>query len=223
MTNQPDLAAAIRQLDSHFQAFQTAAGFARSTLHPVPVDTRGWSQILVSTLTGIPGKARQKGPDLADGSDVKGALTWEAIDTPRFNGVIKAGTNAEYSDRIESLDGMPNLYFVLWDQTIRDTYRCRVWVVRASEDAHFRAMCGAWYDKRSAGAIKSTNFQLHPPRGLDTNVFRNTCGNLCYPLFFSAERPEKGTYNNQAVYFDSTAPSVGICRPASSVVKTTVI
>jgi len=158
--------------------------------------------------------ARQKGPDLADGSDVKGALTWEAIDTPRFNGVLKAGTNAEYSDRIESLDGMPNLYFVLWDQTIRNTYRCRVWVVRASQDAAFRAMCGAWYDKRTAGTIKSNNFQLHPPRGLDTDIFRNNCGNLSYPLFFSAERPETGTYNNDTVRFDPSAPLAGTCKPA---------
>ena len=58
----------------------------------MPVDLRGWSQIIVSVLTGIKGIARKKGADLEDGSDVKAANTWEAIDTPRFNGVIKAGT-----------------------------------------------------------------------------------------------------------------------------------
>ena len=48
---------------------------------------------------------RKKGADLGDGSDVKGANTWKAIDTPRFNGVLKAGTKSSVSDKIDSLDG----------------------------------------------------------------------------------------------------------------------
>jgi hypothetical protein len=175
-------------LNVHHDAFKKTVEWARESKHPVPVDTRAWSQILVSVLTGIKGLGRKKGADLEDGSDVKAAITWEAIDTPRFNGCIKAGTKAAYSDRIESLDSMPFLFFVLWDYTPKDPLpRCRVWVVRTKHDEVFREMCVAWYKKRASGEIVSTNFQLHPPRGLDTNVFRNTCGNLEYPLLFSAE------------------------------------
>ena len=47
-------------------------------------------------------------------------------------------------------------------------------------------MCSKWYDQRDQGIIKSDNFQLHPPRKLNTNTFRNTCGNLNYPLLFMA-------------------------------------
>jgi len=83
------------------------------------MDTRGWSQVLASILSGIKGLERKKGADLDDGSDVKGANTWKAIDTPRFNGVIKAGTKAATSDKLESLDDMPCLYLVLWDETER--------------------------------------------------------------------------------------------------------
>src|SRR5690606_27273383 len=161
--------AALQLLDRHYEAFYSVEPFATATGHPVPMDTRGWSQVLVSILTGISGLERKKGADLNDGSDVKGANTWNAIDTPRFNGVIKAGTKAGYSDRIESLDDMPHLYFVLWDETVRGTARCRIWVVRTQTDAAFRTMCESWYGKRSRGEIVSTNFQLHPPRGLDTN------------------------------------------------------
>lgn len=74
------------------------------------MDTRGWSQIVVSVLTGINGIERKKGADLEDGSDVKGANTWEAIDTPRFNGVIKSGTHANYSDSMAYLDNTPFLF-----------------------------------------------------------------------------------------------------------------
>ena len=102
----------LRLLDEHYDAFYSVVDVARETGHPVPMDTRGWSQIIVSVLTGIKGLERKKGADLVDGSDVKGASTWEAIDTPRFNGVIKAGTQAAYSDSIDSLDMMPFLFFV---------------------------------------------------------------------------------------------------------------
>jgi hypothetical protein len=182
---------ALELLDLHHQSFYTVEPFASKTGHPVPMDTRGWSQILASILTGIPGLERQKGADLKDGSDVKAANTWKAIDTPRFNGVIKAGTKSDTSGRLESLDVMPHLYLVLWDESPRQSARCRIWVVRAQEDHVFRTMCESWYKQRQAGKIVSNNFQLHPPRGLDTNVIRNTCGNLEYPLYFSAERKAK--------------------------------
>lgn len=191
----PEVTSALALLDLHFDSFYAAEPFARKTGHPVPVDTRGWSQILVSTLTGTKGLERKKGADLDDGSDVKGANTWSAIDTPRFNGVIKAGTKSTTSGSISSLDAMPYLYFVLWDETVRETSRCRIWLVRTQFDAVFRTICSAWYKKHAAGEIASNNFQLHPPRGKDTNVIRNTCGNLLYPLYFCAERAKTGTYS----------------------------
>lgn len=165
-------------------------------------------EILVSVLTGIKGLERKKGADLDDGSDVKGANTWEAIDTPRFNGVIKAGTQAASSDSIESLDQMPFLYFVLWDKSSIGQSRCRIWVVRTQVDTEFRRMCENWYKDRISGVIRSNNFQLHPPRGKDTNVFRNTYGNLQYPLLFCAVRDDTGY---QMTSHDPTQLLSGLC------------
>lgn len=179
----------IAFLNLHYSAFFEAKPFADETQHPNPSDTRGWSQILVSILYGKKGLARQKGADIEDGSDVKGASTWDAIDTPRFNGVIKAGTKSKSSGKLEYLDDLPKLFFVLWDnEPINKRERCRIWVVRPPNDPIFREMCAKWYTQRDEGKITSNNFQLHPPRKLNTNVFRNTCGNLNYPLLFSAER-----------------------------------
>ena len=197
-------------LDMHYDSFFSVVDIARETGHPVPTDTRGWSQIVVSTLTGINGIQRKKGADLKDGSDVKGANTWEAIDTPRFNGVIKAGTQAAYSDSISYLDTMPFLFFVLWDITGTKHHRCRIWVVRPRSDSVFRSMCGAWYAAREEGQIKSTNFQLHPPRGNDTNNFRNTYGNLSYPLLFSAIRKGRSF---ELIEHDRKAMDSGLCFP----------
>jgi len=175
-------------LNLHHEAFFEAKPYANKTDHPTPSDTRSWSQILVSLLTGIQGLAREKGTDLEDGSDVKAANTWDAIDTPRFNGVIKAGTKSEKAGKLESLDSMPFLFFVLWDnEPDNGRARCRVWVVRTQSDRHFRQICREWYDLRAAGKIKSDNFQLHPPRGKNLDVFTNNCGNLKYPLLFAAE------------------------------------
>lgn len=210
MTDSARISKALQLLELHFESFFAAEPFATSTGHPVPIDTRGWSQILVSTLCGINGLERQKGADLRDGSDVKGANTWKAIDTPRFNGVIKAGTKAITSGKIASLDAVPNLYLVLWDETVRKTARCRIWVVRPQYDKAFRAMCKSWYDKRACGDIESTNFQLHPPRGKDSDVIRNTCGNLSYPLYFCAERA--ATESFKLIKFDPAARTSGICR-----------
>ncbi len=212
VTNSAQVIKALAILDLHYDSFYAVEPYATETGHPVPMDTRGWSQVLVSALCGIKGLERKKGADFADGSDVKGANTWEAIDTPRFNGVIKAGTKAVASDKIGSLDSMPHLYMVLWDKTERNTARCRIWVVRTQHDDLFRDMCASWYDMRARGDIRSTNFQLHPPRGKDTDIIRNTCGNLSYPLYFHAERPPQGTYT--LLKFDPEARVSGSCATA---------
>lgn len=198
-------------LGQHHRAFWSIVEVARNTGHPVPTDTRGWSQIVVSLLSGIKGMERKKGADLADGSDVKGANTWEAIDTPRFNGVIKAGTQARHSGRMEYLDKTPFLFFVLWDTDRSRQHRCRIWVVRPPEDVEFRRMCGAWYAARARGEIKSANFQLHPPRGNDTNVFRNSFGNLVYPLWFVAVL-RSGRF--VSTHYDDDAMTQGSCEVA---------
>jgi MamI restriction endonuclease len=180
-------------LDAHHEAFFRAKPLADKTCHPVPCDTRSWSQILVSLLTGINGREREKGSDLVDGSDVKAACCWGAIDTPRFNGAIPAGRLSDTSRKAEdvtALDDMPFLFFALWDDDTEGHPRCRVWCVRPRQDKVFRAMCAKWYEQRAAGQIKSTNFQLHPPRFRDENVFTNKCGNLSYPLLFAAVRKE---------------------------------
>ena len=194
-----DVKPVIELLELHRNSFFAAAKFAEATAHPVPSDTRAWSQILVSCLTGIDGIARKKGLDLSDGSDVKAANVWLAIDTPRFNGCIKSGRKGEKGG-LHCLDGMPHLFFVMWDTNpASDTERCRVWAVRPGEDEVFRRMCAEWYAQRDRGVIQSDNFQLHPPRNLDSDVFRNTCGNLNYPLLFQADWTGSGyevtTYN----------------------------
>lgn len=182
------IARILELLNLHHRTFFEAKPFADETKHPNPSDTRGWSQILVSLLYQKKGLARQKGADIEDGSDVKAASTWDAIDTPRFNGVIKVGTKSELSGSMASLDIMPKLFFVLWDnEPNNQRERCRVWVVRPQHDTIFRGICEKWYKQREEGIIKSDNFQLHPPRNQNTNIFRNTCGNLNYPLLFSAE------------------------------------
>lgn len=174
-------------LKLHHEAFFMAKAYADKTAQPTPEDSRAWSQIIVSLLTGISGLGRKKGPDLIDGSDVKAANTWGAIDTPRFNGVIKAGTKSATSDKLESLDNMPYLFFVLWDnEPASGNERIRIWVVRTKKDRLFRQVCEQWYDLKVSGEIISNNFQLHPPRNKNENVFRNTCGNLNYPLLFNA-------------------------------------
>jgi hypothetical protein len=185
--NDPNLVTVLELLKLHHRSFHDAVKFAKATAHPVPCDTRAWSQILVSLLTGIKGIARKKGADLEDGSDVKGANVWEAIDTPRFNGCLKSGRKGERGS-IECLNEMPYLLFVMWDhEPVGQHERCRVWVVRPRYDKVFRSICSAWYSQRDEGTIRSDNFQLHPPRNLNSNVFRNTCGNLNYPLLFRAD------------------------------------
>ena len=181
---------ALTLLEAHREAFVIAEPLANETGHTVPSDTKSWSQILVSVLTGLSGRARLKGSDLDDGSDVKAACVWGAVDTPRFNGCLPCGRTtvaAKKADDVSALDDEPFLFFVLWDTkpTVMQK-RCRVWVVRPPVDTEFRKLASKWYALRAKGVITSTNCQLHPPRNLDTNVIRNTCGNLEYPLFFSA-------------------------------------
>ena len=103
----------------HRKSFYDAIEVANKTAHPVPSDTRAWSQILVSLLTGINGIARKKGADLADGSDVKAANLWQAIDTPRFNGCIKSGRKGDMGN-IEGRNEMPHLFFVMWDKELKN-------------------------------------------------------------------------------------------------------
>lgn len=201
-------------LDVHYEAFFEAKPYADKTNHPVPSDTRAWSQILVSLLTDIKGREREKGTDLVDGSDVKGANCWSAIDTPRFNGAIPAGRLSETSRKAEdvsALDDTPFIFFVLWDDDLDAHPRCRIWCVRPKKDKNFRKICRKWYSQRKSGKIKSTNFQLHPPRFRDDNIIRNTCGNMCYPLLFCAIRKQN---RFDCIHYDANVLTQGTCSPA---------
>ena len=200
-------------LNEHYRAFFAAKPFADRTGHTVPSDTKSFSEILVSLLTGVPGRERKKGTDLADGSDVKAANVWDAIDTPRFNGCAPAGrtTNAARKpDDVTALDDIPFLFFVLWDERGSSAVpRCRVWCVRPDTDVEFRKLVATWYEMREVGNIRSTNFQLHPPRNEDHNVIRNSLGNLEYPLFFQAEC-QANRY--RLIHLDKAALRSGRCR-----------
>ncbi|HVA51642.1 MAG TPA: MamI family restriction endonuclease [Pirellulales bacterium] len=201
-------------LDAHYEAFFSAKPHADKTGHPVPCDTRAWSQILISLLTGINGRRREKGADFVDGSDVKAACCWGAIDTPRFNGAIPAGrlsTTSRKAENLTAFDSMPFLFFVLWDDDTDAHPRCRIWCVRPRQDRVFRKMCAKWYRQRATGEIKSTNFQLHPPRFRDDDIFRNKCGNLAYPLLFTAIRKENGF---ECLRYDPAALEQGKCTLA---------
>lgn len=177
-------------LTVHRTQFYESAKFATLTGQPVPSDTRAWSQILVSLLSGIRGQDRAKGPDFKDGSDVKAANTWLAIDTPRFNGCLPCGRTSVKSNIGESVDSLqkePYLYFALWDtEEVTKIDRCRVWVVRPFQDALFKEMAREWYAARAAGIIKSDNFQLHPPRNKNNDVLKNTYGTFSYPKLLDA-------------------------------------
>jgi len=203
---------ALKILDEHYRAYVTSKPLADRTGHPVPSDTRAWSQILVSTLTGIPGVQRKKGPDLSDGSDVKAANVWSAIDTPRFNNRIPAGRISETSREpanVSALDDNPYLFFVLWDETDdQQVPRCRIWCVRTPEGEVFRAVCSKWYNQFAAGEV-SNNFQLQPPRNQDHNILRNTCGNMRFPLLFCAVRKAD---RFELAHFDPDVLTSGQCQ-----------
>lgn len=210
----PNINLALELLNTHYESHRSARRFAELTNHTVPSDTKSWSEILVTLLTGKRGRARRKGSDLDDGSDVKAANVWDAIDTPRFNGCAPAGRVSETSKKpsdVSALDDMPHLFFVLWDiEPVRNVQRCRVWVVRPSHDDVFREMVELWYRKRDLGAIKSNNLQLHPPRNKNSNVIRNACGNLSYPLLFVAELGEHDQYS--ATHHDPSVLTFGQCQ-----------
>ena len=171
-------------LNTHKVAFDKSLKFSKLTGQPTPQDTAKWSQIFISILMNVKGLYQKKGPDLSDGSDVKGACVWHAIDTPRFNGVVPAGrilTDYKSSQNIYN-----KIYFVMWDYNLKKKERCRVWGVNIEIDNVFRNMVDKWYKQREDRIIKSSNFQLHPPRNKDENILRNKCGNLEYPLLFEA-------------------------------------
>lgn len=204
---------ALDLLNIQYMSFVDVRKYAEKYGHPNPSDTRAWSQIIISALTGIKGIKRKKGSDFDDGSDVKGANTWGAIDTPRFNGCIKAGTKSSISGKMESLDKMPYLFFVLWDyEPTTKRERCRIWVVRPQKDSVFRAICEHWYCNRSSGKIVSNNFQLHPPRHKNSDIIRNTCGNLKYPLLFSAVRGKDGF---EVRHYEASVMIRGQCKRSS--------
>lgn len=203
---------ALGVLTTHHIHFFEGQRYASITDQPAPEDSRAWSQILISMLTGISGMARHKGQDLADGSDVKSANAWYSIDKVRFNGVIKAGTQSYLAGSMAYLDQMPFLFFVMWDYNPNNNReRARVWVVRPQYDALFRAMARNWYDQLADGTIRSNNFQLHPPVNENNDVFTNRCGNLAYPLLLSAE------WNGQEydpVHYDPDVLDIGRCSRA---------
>jgi hypothetical protein len=202
-------------LEAHYVAFSTAVPAAKKWGHTAPVDTKSWSQILVSAITGLSGLSRKKGADLEDGSDVKGANCWEAIDTPRFNGCLPAGRKSVTSAKplsLKALADIPYLFFVLWDtKPVLELPRFRVWITRPNTDPAFRKIAKSWYEQRESGDIISDNFQLHPPRNTDSNVIRNSCGNLDYPLLISAVRTESVW---QPDMFDWNVLHKGLCRNA---------
>lgn len=215
---EPDLAAAIDLLNTHREAFETARPYAERTGHSVPADTKSWSEILVALLTGMSGRYRQKGSDLDDGSDVKAANCWSAIDTPRFNGCAPAGRTSKTAKKrldVSAFDDIPYMFFVLWDERGEAKVpRCRIWVVDTARDRFFRGMVASWYERVQSGQIKSTNLQLHPPRNLDNDVIRNTCGNLVYPLLFSAEWRDGGY---EVLRYDLHVMKTGECKPQDDV------
>lgn len=203
---------ALDVLNTHHIHFFEGQRYASITAQPTPEDSRAWSQILISTLTGICGLARKKGPDLADGSDVKSANAWCSIDRVRFNGVTKAGTQSRLAGSMEYLDQMPFLFFVLWDHNPENhRERARVWVVRSQYDALFRNVVQNWYDQLADRRIISSNFQLHPPVNQNNDVFTNMCGDLEYPLLLDAEWDG---HSYQAIYYEPNVLDSGECRIA---------
>ena len=212
-------------LNIHHDAYQKVKPYADSTGHPVPTDTAAWSQIIVSRLTGVGGLKREKGADLDDGSDVKGANTWGAIDKPRFNGIVSAGRVSKKSklpNDVSSLDGRPHTYLVLWDENAKKRARFRIWAVRSAEDPLFRGVCGKWYAEQAAKKTRKEaagetyrpgNFQLHPDIGGDSDVIRNTCGALEYPLLLSAVMGGGGF---EVTDYEPNVLTIGLCKAASN-------
>lgn len=78
-----------------------------------------------------------------------------------------------------------------------------------SKNKVFRDICSLWYANRRTGKISSNNFQLHPPRNLNSNLIRNTCGNFEMPLLFEARRIDNSF---SCVYYDPSVILKGQCK-----------
>src|SRR5262249_32867592 len=87
--------------------------------------------------------------------------------------------------------------------------RCRVWCVRTGVDTVYKNLCATWFKQKAAGKIKSSNLQLHPPRFRADNIFKNKCGNLKYPLLFSAVR-KAGRY--EVLAYNPAVLKKGLCK-----------
>lgn len=202
----------IEALNEHRSSYEMAKVFANETKQPVPTHTVNWSQVIVSIVTDIDGLDRKKGADLSDGSDVKGAIVWGAIDTPRFNGVVPAGRVLKDYEKTHQL--YKNIYFVLWDykklKNGSDTERCRIWCVSPNTDELFKEIVFKWYSQVNDGTIKSTNFQLHPPRNNDNDIFRNNCGTLIYPKMMEATFDKKSD-SYKIILLDRKKSETGLC------------
>jgi len=204
----------LKILNDHIKCFLTGKPSAKKYLQPEGTqNTANWSQILVSALVRITGRGGEKGTDLIDGSDVKGANWWGAIDTPRLNGFLKAGTKSSVSGNMKSIDQQPFLFLVNWDYTRTDDQRCRIWVLR-SGDKGFREFAKHWYSR----TWKSNNCQMHPPRDvrngkhkgkwLDKNVIRGNGYLLEIPLLLCAiYDKKKKTYS--FTHYDPTTLKSG--------------
>lgn len=181
----------------------------RTYINSIENGRRNVSIVNIEKIANACGIERKKGADLEDGSDVEAANSWDAIDVPRFNGVVKDGRVLS-SAKADDLKKMPNLIFVLWDETQVGKYdRCRVWVVRTSKDEVFQSVAEKWYK----GSKKSSNFQLHPPIGRDDNIVTNKCGNLSLPLLLDA-RFINGNWVQKS--YNPRVLQSGLCKLAES-------
>ncbi|WP_456371376.1 MamI family restriction endonuclease [Thermodesulfatator atlanticus] len=171
------------------------------------LDSGYLAQQLVSLLTGIPGTGqRGKGPDLADGSEVKAASTLSGVDVPRWNNPI-----GELRKREEYLN-RPSIFFVLFDTTNRGQnfpLRVRVWRVQPQKDDIFRQVFNEWAKSSSSG-----NFQLHPPCWRDDNIATNQAGNLELPLMFYAIQRRIGAIDYMEITHVNLSP--GLCKLVKS-------
>jgi hypothetical protein len=138
---------------------------------------------------------RGKGLDLDDGSEVKSAYNIDGIDRSRWNHSFRQ------RDKIDQWLDSPNIYYVLFDQLVRDIsspVRVRIWMITPKGDTAYQTVLRRWADLPDRTWAKSTsgenNFQLHPSVFKDAEVNRatNQCGDLDLPLMFWAEENESG-------------------------------
>lgn len=152
------------------------------------------AQHLISVLTGKKGSGtRGKGQDLDDGSEVKSAYNIDGIDRSRWN------HSFTQRDKIDKWLASPNIYYVLFDQLVRDKsspVRVRTWMITPEVDTAYQTVLRRWADLPERTWAKSTggenNFQLHPSVFKEINRATNQCGDLALPLMFWAEENESG-------------------------------